>query len=166
MNQVKLGLVVVATLLLVIALGVWWRANPRKSAAFTHMHCPHCFLEIIYDAGKDGQPCPHCGPSGPKLIATAGAAAEREAGASPIASLVVTVFVMVAAGLVVTYLYLLILQARRAAEEAASRKPRVCRCPFCERKIGYAVTKVGTAAICPRCKTAFTLPEGVLVEEE
>jgi hypothetical protein len=166
MNQGKLGLVAIATLLLVLALGVWWRGHSSgKAKPFTHMHCPACFLEIIYDAAKVGQNCPHCGPSGPKWIATVGTAADREVGDSPIANIVVALFVAAAFGLVATYAWLLRVQMLRKADDDAKKKPLICHCPFCERKIGYLVNKVGATAVCPRCKTAFTLPEGVPVEE-
>jgi hypothetical protein len=168
MKMVKVGHVAASCLVFLLAFA-WWRGGfgaGGKGKAYTHLHCPECFLEMIYDAGKDGKTCPHCGATGPKMVATVGPWAGREsAGGGPFGNIVAIFIVMLAVGLVSAYAWILSAQARRKKQEEVALRPIICHCPFCERKIGYSRTKIGTTAVCPRCKTAFTLPEGDLIEK-
>src|ERR1043166_657914 len=80
---------VALALLTLLATGVgmfWWvrgsgsSGSSGGSAGFTHMHCPDCFLELPYDGMNSLKPCPHCGPTGPKLVPTAGRRGESLGG--------------------------------------------------------------------------------------
>jgi Zn finger protein HypA/HybF involved in hydrogenase expression len=159
-------LAVLAALTLV-ATGVgmfWWVRGSSGSALgsappYTHMHCPECFLELPYNAVNSFKPCPHCGSSGPKMVPTVGRRGEELTGGVGVvgrwlAGATITL-VVVQAGL---YAWLVYARWRRVAAEEASKQPLVCRCPFCNRKIGYPPNKVGAGTICPRCKTSFMLP--------
>jgi hypothetical protein len=101
------------------------------------------------------------------MVATVGTAASQEssreislAGKGLVFGVVTVVLLQAMA-----YLWFMHLRARRQQEEDSKLKIMVCRCPFCNRKIGYAVVKIGTGAMCPRCKTAFILPEDGLPED-
>jgi hypothetical protein len=75
---------------------------------------------------------------------------------------VLIALVVVPAGL---YVWVLYSQARQRAQQEAQNQYLVCHCPFCARRIGYPMKKVGEGSLCPRCKTAFTLPEGEVLDE-
>jgi cbb3-type cytochrome oxidase subunit 3 len=175
MNRIlsALGLL---TFLLVFAGLFWWLRGPEGSGsdkggkAFTHTHCPDCQLEVPFSKGMENRSCPHCGSSGPKMIATVGP--YKEGGASDRGSsgigtglaAATIALVLVQAGI---YGWILYDRSRRRAQEAEQLQPLVCRCPFCSRKIGYLPRKIGSPTICARCKTSFTLPEvGIAQEEE
>lgn len=155
--------------LLLTVLFVWLQGDSGSTAKdkkFTHLHCPECLLEMTYLAAKEGQPCPQCGGSGPKLVATVGPYKDRHRGQASIVGKTL-VAALVALVLVLAFLYgwVYYLNARRRAEEDARNQPSlVCHCPFCTRKIGYPARKIGAGVVCPRCKTAFTLPQGVAIE--
>jgi hypothetical protein len=158
---------------LIFAGMFWWLRGPEgannESKALTHIHCPDCFLEMAFTKGMENKSCPHCGPSGPKMIATTGphkGGIANEGGISAVGtSLAAATIALV---LVQGWLYGWILYARsqRLAQEAVRNQPLVCRCPFCSRKIGYLPRKVGSATVCARCKTTFTLPADGIVAEE
>lgn len=173
MKQVLAGSGVCTVLLLVVG-AVWWvRTNNNASdaaEAYTHMHCPDCALQVKYQLALENRPCPQCGPAGARMIPTVGpqgtgsdAAAGRMSTSGQALAVVTVALVLVQAG---AYGWLLYARACRIAAEAARKRPMVCRCPFCSRKIGYAQTKIGAGTLCPRCKTAFTLPADGLVSEE
>src|SRR5262245_31734 len=74
-----------AAVLFVVLTGLllWLQHDPVSAAQakkFTHLHCPECLLEMAFDAGKEGQACPQCGGSGPKLVATVGPYKDRHHG--------------------------------------------------------------------------------------
>ena len=169
MRRIATGLSVTAGFVLVVAVMVWLQGglvSADKGKAYTHMHCPECALEVRYKADQEGKSCPQCGAGGPKMIATVGAHKGRGPGE---VGVVGRIFVGVLVALVVVpaglYVWVLYRQARRRAEEDAKNQFFVCHCPFCARKIGYPMKKVGEGSVCPRCKTAFTLPEGEVLDE-
>lgn len=162
-----------ATLLLIVVSAFWWvHASDTASDAkesYTHMHCPDCNLEVKYNLALENRPCAQCGPAGARMIPTVGPAGTRSADSGRMSTTgkilaYVTIALVVVQGL--AYAWVLVARARRRAADAASNRPLVCRCPFCRRKIGYSPKKIGTGALCARCKTAFTLPaDGVALEE-
>jgi hypothetical protein len=172
MNRL-LAVLGVLTFALVFVGMFWWLRGPgtakQEGRLLTHTHCPDCFLEVPFSAGMEDRKCPHCGPSGPKMIATAGphkldsgnAGGNTAVGTGLAAATIALVLVQ-------AWLYGMILysRSRRLSLEAQQNQPLVCRCPFCSRKIGYLPRKIGSATLCARCKTTFTLPEVGLVEEE
>lgn len=170
MKSLPLIVVGIVTFLGAALLTLWLQGTFRlpTTKAFTHMHCPECGLEMVYQSHLDGKPCTQCGAGGPKLVNTAGPWADRlDAGGrgSKVGNFAVAGIIGLAAGGVAAYCMILYSQARQTAAEEESKRPLVCHCPFCSRKIGYTSTKSGTTAVCPRCKTAFTLPErGVTAE--
>ncbi len=156
--------------LILTALLVWLQGGFRSATQgkkLTHLHCPECLLEMTYLAAKDGQPCPQCGGSGPKLVATVGPYKERNGPAgqvSIVGKTLVAALVALVFDLVLLYGWSMYMRARRRAAEEAINMPLICHCPFCSRKIGYPARKIGAGAVCPRCKTAFMLPQGVVLE--
>jgi hypothetical protein len=169
MKRIAFGLGTVAAFIGVAAMVVWLQGGltpSQKGKAATHLHCPECGLEVSYKADLEGKWCPQCGAGGPKMIATVGPyKGQRKAETGPAGRILVGVLValvVVPAGL---YVWVLYSQARQRAEEEARNQFLVCHCPFCARKIGYPMKKVGEGSLCPRCKTAFTLPEGEVLDE-
>jgi hypothetical protein len=151
----------------------WWLRAPDASATdgkpLSHMHCPECMLEVPFSHGMEGRKCPHCGSAGPKMIATVGPHKQgtgNERGPTAFGTGIAAATITLV--LVQGWLYGMILysRSRRLAREAQQQQPLVCRCPFCSRKIGYLPRKVGSATVCARCKTTFTLPEAGIVDEE
>jgi ribosomal protein L37AE/L43A len=172
MNRL-LAVLAALTFALIFVGMFWWLRGPertnKESAALTHIHCPDCLLETAFSKGMENRGCPHCGPSGPKMIATVGPHKEG-AGNEPGGSVIGTglaaatiTLVLVQGGLYGWILYAL---SQRRAREAIQNQPLVCRCPFCSRKIGYLPRKIGSATVCARCKTTFTLPAVGIVAEE
>jgi len=151
------------------ALLLWLQGDSGSSTQgkkFTHMHCPECMLEMAYLAEKEGIHCPQCGGSGPKLVATVGPYKDRhlhQVSMTGKISAAVVVSLVVVLGL--SYGWVLYSRVRRRAAEEALNQPLICHCPFCSRKIGYPPRKIGTGIVCPRCKTAFALPEGAVLEK-
>ena len=48
-----------------------------------------------------------------------------------------------------------------AAADADKNRRLVSECPFCRRGVKYPAFKGGTGFVCPKCRTAFVLPEAV-----
>jgi hypothetical protein len=128
--------------------------EPEKH--FTHMHCSACKEETAYDARAAGQTCATCGAG--TYVPTVGTMDEAEESVSTTGK--AWMYLLLAAVLLQGFGYLAVSRwrgLRRAAEEFHNRM-LVCRCPFCERKIGYRAPRAGEGVVCPRCKTAFALP--------
>ena len=152
------------------ALLFWLQRDSGSSTQgkkLTHMHCPECLLEMAYIADKEGQPCPQCGGSGPKLVATVGPYKDRHLHqVSVTGKILVAALVSLVVALGLAYGWVIYARMRRRAAEEAFNQPLICHCPFCSRKIGYPPRKIGQGIVCPRCKTAFTLPpEGAVLEK-
>ena len=132
--------VLAALTILVVGVGMfWWLRGPVGSGKggrpYTHMHCPECNLEMPYNKGTLDRPCPHCGPSGPHLIATVGprgTSGAEEASPSAVggALAAATLALVVLQG--GFYGWILYARWRRMAEEAVRNQALVCRCPFCK----------------------------------
>ena len=168
MKHMGVGIGFVAMFLAMVTLLVWLQgsaASTHDKKALTHMHCPDCGLEIRYQGDLEGKPCPQCGTAGAKLLATAGPGKGRshEVGLTGKILVAAVVSFVVVQGL--GYVWVLRGRARRRAEEESKKRPLVCQCPFCARKLGYPAHKVGAGTLCPRCKTAFTLPEGEVLDD-
>src|SRR5262249_1661117 len=109
--------------------------------------------------------CPHCGKGSGPMVATVGPAANLgPLTIGPVGKGIVLGLVSLVLFQGVAYLWFLKLRARRTEAEDSLRQIVVCRCPFCNRKIGYSRAKTGSGALCPRCKTAFTLPAESIAE--
>jgi len=164
MNRLLAALAVLTFALVATGLYFWLRVPDAQAKAYTHMHCPECHMEMAYTKAFEGKKCPQCGADGPTLVPTVGKRIEGKT-VSPTATAIAAstiALVIVQGGL---YAWILFAAARRRAREAVKEAPLVCRCPFCNRKIGYSPKRVGECATCPRCKTAFLLPtEGIEVE--
>ena len=168
MQRWALGAATMAGFALLTAFFLWLQGGARsaqRAGPFTHMHCPECGLEMTYNAAKEGSSCPQCGSDGPKMIATVGPKREQRSGVGPVGKTLVAMLGALILSLGALYAWILYARERRRAEEEARNRPLVCHCPFCERKLGYPSRKIGTGTVCPRCKTAFLLPEGVVLEE-
>jgi hypothetical protein len=128
----------------------------ENAVRFTHMHCSECRDEVAFDGRKVGTTCVSCGQG--TYTATAGSI--LDGGEALSAGGKALVFLLVAAVLLqgLVYLGVIRLRALRRAEEEARNQMLVCRCPFCQRKIGYAAVRIGSGVVCSRCKTAFSLP--------
>lgn len=137
-----------------------------EGASLTHMHCPKCRLEMLFDATLQGKPCPRCGPTGPQLTATAGPRGSQVATVGPVGKALVALLVLLILSEALIYVFVLYQRSRRAAVDQEGSLLLVCKCPFCTRRIGYVATMIGTGACCPRCKTAFVLPQGSDALEE
>ena len=139
----------------------------KGKQAYTFMHCPECGLEMSYNPKLDGKTCPHCGPQGPVLVPTVGPAGGVDS--DPASNARGRIIAVLVVGLVVVqgaaYAWVLRRRALKKAAAAAQQRVLTCLCPFCQRKVGYTAKKIGTGVLCPRCKTAFTLPaDGTPVE--
>ena len=160
--------VAIAILFLVTAVFFLWVQgvfNVGSRKAYTHLHCPDCGLQTIYQATKEGAPCPQCGP-GSSMVPTVGSWHGHSGGDVGLAGKVmVAVFGALLASMAALYGWILRERARRREEQETQNQMHVCLCPFCSRRIGYPANKIGSGALCPRCKTGFALPEGVLAEE-
>lgn len=159
------GIFCTVTILVMWLQGTFTQVLASKS--FTHMHCPKCELEVTFAAANFGKPCPQCGPSGPAMVGTIGLRAENKYGAvgSRWGNLIAASVIGLAVAGSFVYAGLLYARKQAIADEQVKNRPIVCRCPHCTRKIGYPVQKVGMTTVCSRCKTAFTLPEGMPLEE-
>src|SRR5207244_9960506 len=104
----------------------WWMRGPRAStqaaAAYTHMHCPDCFLELSYDGMNSLKPCPHCGPTGPKMVPTIGRRGEDlGAGVGPMGRVLAVATITLVVVQAALYAWLVYARwRRRAADEAAT----------------------------------------------
>jgi hypothetical protein len=168
MHRLALGAGTLLGFAALTALFLWLQGGARsaeRAGSFTHVHCPECGLEMRYDASQEGASCPRCGPSGPKMIATVGPKREQRAGVGLLGKTLVAMLGASILTLGMLYGWILYSGARHRAEEEASKRPMICHCPFCSRKIGYPARTIGSGAVCPRCKTAFVLPEGAVLEE-
>ncbi len=147
---------------LTLALSAWLLFGGNEGEEiekrFTHMHCSACHEEIAYDPRGAGQTCTTCGAG--VYVPTVGTMEDAEESLSVTGK--VWTFCLLAAVLLQGLVYLSVWRwrgMRRATEEFRNRM-LVCRCPFCQRKIGYRAPRAGVGTICPRCKTAFALPAG------
>jgi hypothetical protein len=171
MNRLLVVLAVLTFGLIFVGMFWWLRPTPaaeKEGKLLTHMHCPDCFLELPFSKGMENRSCPHCGPSGPKMIATAGPRATAEK-ARPGPGVVGSALAAATIALVLVqaclYGMILLTRSRRHARESQQAEPLVCRCPFCSRKIGYPPQKVGSPTVCARCKTVFELPAMEVVKD-
>ncbi len=133
-------------------------SGDSENNGYTHMHCPVCEEEVPYSARLAGSECPSCG-TGAVYVATRGSLREGTIGPSTGAKILVFLVVSVVLG---QGLALLACQRSRVLherEEEARNRLHVCRCPNCQRKIGFRAAQVGTAGVCLRCKTAFVFEE-------
>ncbi len=168
MHRLALGAAAFFAFAALTAFFLWLQGarSADRAGAFTHMHCPDCGMELRYDAAKEESPCPQCGPAGPKrMIATVGPRRDQRASVGWLGKTLVAMLGALIPTLGALYGWILYAAARRRTEEQTRKRPLVCACPFCSRKIGYPAQKVGMGAVCPRCKTAFVLPEGIVLEE-
>src|SRR4051812_42102705 len=168
MNRLLIGMVATTGLIALVTLLLWLQEQPDRPAGkeYTNLHCPECRLELTYSAAQDGKPCPQCGASGPRMVPTVGSFVSGEADRGPGRFGNFLAAFVIASALVEAALYGWVLRerARARAEEEARLRQLVCRCPFCSRKIGYPQTRIGTGAVCARCKTAFLLPDASQAE--
>jgi hypothetical protein len=157
----RLVLAGAALVLLVLGLAAWLLfggtgSGDEQGRPYTYLHCSVCREEIPYDPKKEGQNCDSCeaGTYTPTFASIQVEEGQLSAGAK------VAVFLLLAAVLLqgLAYLGVSRLRAKRRAAAEVLNRMVVCRCPFCQRKIGYRATQAGTGVVCPRCKTAFALP--------
>jgi hypothetical protein len=152
-----------ALVVLFLGLAAWQlfggsdaEADNDPGKHFTHMHCSACKEEMAYDPRGVGQTCAMCGAG--VYVATVSSLEDQEESLSVTGR--IWVYLLFAAVLLQALAYITVAhwrRLRRAADEFLNRL-LVCRCPFCQRKIGYRAPRVGAGVVCPRCKTAFELP--------
>jgi Zn finger protein HypA/HybF involved in hydrogenase expression len=151
-------------LVLLILAGAGWSLFGGQAKyvdgqpVYTHMHCSTCLEEMPYVARLAGTDCPACG-QGAVYVPTFGSVKEGSA-SGPLGARIVVFFVL-AAVLVQGLIYLAARRIRSLgeAQEKIRLELLICRCPYCQRKIGYPAFKAGNGGVCPRCKTGFTFPE-------
>jgi hypothetical protein len=115
------------------------------------LRCPLCGDEIPYSPAAVGKLCANCQKG--KYAAGAEPGGTGTGGK-------LLLFLLVAAVLLQGLAWVSVWRSRalaRTAERLRNRK-LVCRCPFCKRRLAYAPARVGSAAVCAGCKTAFPLP--------
>jgi len=138
--------------------------RPGTGTRYTHMHCSECGDEVPYTAAVARKPCVSCGKG--TYLPTVGSVQETGGLGSPGAKIV---FVLLLAAFLIQGLAFLgvwrLRVLRKSVEEVQNRK-LVCRCPFCQRKLGYRASRIGSGIVCSQCKTAFTLPEGEEMEPQ
>lgn len=161
--QDRLVVASAAVVTIILTLSAWLLFGGTGAAGenepekrFTHMHCSACQEEIAYDARGAGQTCATCGAG--TYVPTVGSMQDGEESVGFTGK--VWMYLLLAAVLLQALAYLTVSRwrgMRRAAEEFRNRL-LVCRCPFCQRRIGYPAPRAGVGVVCPRCRTAFVLP--------
>ncbi len=133
-------------------------------AVYTHMHCPVCEDEVIYSARMASSECPIC--KGGAYVPTIGSV--REGTIGPGTGGKIFIFLVIAVVAVQGLVYLVFQRSKimRQTEQETRNKLLVCRCPYCQRKIGFRASKAGTGGVCPRCKTAFIYSSQAEAEAE
>ena len=171
MHHLKIGLLAGAVfggmfMLFMGMLAGGWRSG--KASAYTHMHCTECAFEVTYNPVLEGKPCPQCGVAGPKMIATVGPKTDKASLPTGDIWSFGNIFAAIVLALAATtssfYAWILWTGVRGRAADKARNQIMACPCPICSRKIGYPARDIGKTGFCSRCKTAFILPEGELVE--
>jgi ribosomal protein L37AE/L43A len=149
------------TVALVSAIGAWALGGASSTSspkAPTHMHCPACHDEIIYNPKWIGKKCTECADGG-IYKATVGSLFDPDrndvGGAGTIILFVLTVVVALQ-GLAFAGMWRL--KMLRVRAEEAHNRPVMAQCPFCKRKVAYSAARAGTWTTCFQCKTAFALP--------
>jgi hypothetical protein len=134
--------------------------RPKEKPAYTHLHCSECLDENRYSPVLEGSPCPVCGEAKAKLIPTVGSLAEGgfTPGTAGWGKIVAFLVVTVVLGQLMVFLCLWRLRFLERQARVAQNRMLNCRCPFCNRKLGYPVRKAGHGVVCQFCKTAFLLP--------
>lgn len=171
MQRFKVGVTAALAFTLLFVTFMWWLSggfSAGKAKAYTHMHCSDCALEATFNPALEGKPCPQCGPTGPKMVATVGpkkGAQETSSGVGTAGNIFAAFVLALALTTSSLYAWAVMTRTRSSAADRAKNRMRVCHCPFCTRKIGYSSRQIGATGRCPRCKTGFTLPEGVLDDQ-
>jgi hypothetical protein len=141
--------------IIVIGLTVWltWPTAPRTPgdpSRYKFLHCPQCEREDRYTPAAAEKACLYCEK---ELVPTEQSIKDRGGRPSPYGRM----FTLVAAELIA--LMALVLFLGRARWGDAADEYYYFNCGRCRQKIRYRIRQVGLAAICPRCKAAFTYPE-------
>ncbi len=153
--------------ILCVALGalLWWSTFGRKadadnvkvSTSFTHLHCPSCKTEMPYRAISDGKPCITCKSP---YLPTVGSWKNGGQSGDKINWGKTAIFAIVSLILVECWAFVYIHRSRALSRivDESNRQVLLACCPFCERKIQYSISRIGTGVICAKCKTAYVLP--------
>ncbi len=163
-NRFLMGVAGSVLIVLLSSWGLFRDSFSTKKPNYTHLYCPSCEQEMRYDPAKAGKKCPFCLQSGAEnaadLIPAIGGGDSRvlASGTSSTGKLLVLIVIILVVIQVDFLLWYIYRQERRRQEEAYQNRVLICRCPFCQRKIGYSARKIGEGVACPRCKTAFVLP--------
>jgi hypothetical protein len=164
LNRFTVGVALGLAVLAATAWGLYGRAWSARKAAYTHLYCPGCDVDIPFDAKKVGKKCSFCSKENPvdppELIPAIGRGDKRilATGTSSFGTHMVFLVVLLVVFQLEALLWYYHRRDLRRQEEAVKNRVLVCRCPFCRRKIGYTAARIGLGVACPRCKTAFVLP--------
>ncbi len=138
-------------------------AKTDKPKTFKHMHCPACKEEIVYSPKLVGKRCMNCS-DGATLVATVGTLEDlaKEPGSAGKIVFFLLAAILLTQGAV--FVGIKRLKSLRQLADDFRNRTLLARCPFCKRKVAYAVAKVGTWTTCFQCKTAFELPSDEIAE--
>jgi len=140
-------LVVAAGLLLYSSSG-----DTKTAAATDERHCPNCGRELPRSAA--GQ-CPFCKLEKMQEEQKNGKKNEGRSWAATDFLLIATVLFLTFGG---GYLAMRSLKSAGWLRRGSQRPAYYHRCPWCKRKIRFALYQAGKEALCPSCRHAMVLP--------
>jgi uncharacterized paraquat-inducible protein A len=152
MTRKLLGVLVAGGLVIAVTgwlLYPWPGQNANQN--FRFMHCPHCGLEVPYNANTAGRPCPRCGPDF-VLEPTTEAVAVTGGPPNPFARMLGPILLELNVLMVAVWCV-----TRPSRPGAARLDYRHMRCSRCKKKLRYLTHKAGNKAQCPRCKHSLVL---------